>query len=943
MKPFLRCILFSIVLQFFATKQSYSQTTGSVKAQVLDAKTRQPIEFAIAAVVKASDSVTVTNSNADKNGRVNITGLTVGNYKLILKQLGLASQARPFTISSSKYAVDLGVVVMQADVKALDAVSIEAQKAAVKIKKDTVEFNAGSFKTQPNDNVEALLKKLPGVDVDKDGKVTAQGKQVSKVYVDGKEFFGNDPKAATKNLPADAVDKVQIIDDKTEKAKNTGIDDGQRDKVMNLTLKADKKKGWFGNATAAGGNTDRFLGQFNVNRFDNKKQFSALFLSNNVNESGFTMEDLNNFTGGNIFDAFGSANGSLSLSVNNAGRANINGAFSGVNGGLITNHSGGINYSDVWGTQSQLKFNANLVSVISSNDLVKTDNIENPAQGLLTNQINTGNNTYNSYRLNLNFDYKADTLTSIKFKPSFSYGYQSGINNTNLSTTNYSNSPINKGNQFLDQTTRTPLIGGQFTVNRKLRNGKGSFNFFGTGSYSPYRNRNTSRFNTTTYPNNVPTDSLSNLFTNQTDDASNLNGTISHIRQLSKKQKLNLTISQSLQYRYDNANQSTLQYNAVTGFYDIVSPQYSGSYNNTNWRYGSTIGLNQAKEKTTLNLNAELANIGLNGEFNTSASGPIKRNEWAFVPNASFSYRPKSGTNLYISARSDVSLPSITDLQPFINTSNTIYKRVGNPDLAMSRSVSFNANYNTFDFKSNYFFNLYGNFSQIWNGFSTESFFDDSGITTSRPANTDGNFNAGLGFNLGKPTKIKGLKVNAGTYSSMNRNVNFINNNKNVVLRISPSINLGSSYDVDKVQFSVRGSVGYNNATNSYQQAANRQYFTFNNYYSASVKPFKTWRLFSDLEQNLYRGQPASSNTSVYLLNAGIERYFLKGQNLTLALNGFDLLNQNAGLQRALSATGQTTITQTNILGQYFYLKLTYKLSKVGKAANSNNGIIIMR
>ena len=942
MKHFLLSLLLSILFWFIAAN-GYAQTGGTVKAHIIDAKSREAIDFAHATIVKAADSVTVMNATADKDGHINFNNITFGNYKLIIKQLGLTTQTLPFTLTKAKPTANLGDVAMEADVKALSAVSVEGQKVPVTIKKDTVEFNAGSYKTQPNDNVEQLLKKLPGVDVDKDGKVTAQGQQISKVYVDGKEFFGNDPKAATKNLPADAIDKVQLIDDKTEKTKNTGIDDGQREKVLNLTLKADKKKGWFGNAAAAGGNTDRFLGQFNINRFDNKKQISALLLSNNVNESGFTMEDLGNFSGGNIFDTFGSATGGISININNAGRANINGAFSGVSGGLITNHSGGINYSDVWGSKGQLKFNTNFVTVISSNDLVKTDDIQNPAQGLLTNQLNTGSNTYNSYRLNMNFEYTMDTLTTLKFKPNLSYGYQSGLNTANINTTDYANKAINRGNQFLDQVTRTPMFGGQFSVNRKLPNGKGSFNFFTTGSFTPYRNQNISRFGSTSYVGTAPVDSLSNLSTKQTDDASNINGTLTHIRQLSKKYKLNLTLGQGIQYRYDNANQNTLEYNAAMGFYDIVSPQYSGAYNNTNWRYTSTVGLNQAKDKTTINVNAELANLGLNGEFNSSTSNPVKRNEWAFVPNASFSYRPKQGTSFSIGVRSDVSLPSITDLQPFINTSNTIYKRVGNPDLGMSRSFNVNANYNAFDFKSNYYVNFYGSYSRIWNGFSTESFFDNTGITTSRPINIDGNYTVNAGVNIGKPTKIKGLKINAGFYGNFNRNINFINENQNSVVRISPSVNLGTSFDRDNVQFSARGSVGYNNAKNSFQQAANREYYTFNNYYTASIKPVKSLRIFSDLTQSLYRGQPASANTSVFLLNAGIEHYFLKGQNLTIALNGFDLLNQNAGLQRSLSTTGQTTITQTNILGQYFYMKLTYKLARIGASSNNNGGIMIMR
>ncbi len=943
MKIVLRCLILSFSF-LSAVNVGYAQLKGSLKARILNAGTREPVEFAITSVVKAADSSTITNANTGQDGRVTIANLNTGSYKLVVKQLGMTAKVVPFNITSANPIVDLGTINMDAEVKSLNAVKVEGQQAAVKVKKDTVEFNAGSFKTQPNDNVEQLLKKLPGVEVDKDGKVTAQGQQISKVYVDGKEFFGNDPKAATKNLPADAIAKVQLIDDKTEKTKNTGIDDGQREKVLNLTLKEDKKKGWFGNATATGGNSDRFLGQFNINRFDKQKQFSALFLSNNVNESGFSMEDLNAFTGGNTFDAFRSADGNTTINIGSSGRANVNGIFSGVNGGLITNHTGGLNYSDLWGSKDQVKFNASLVSVVSFNNLVQTDALENPAQNLLTNQRSVGKNQYNSYRLYMTLEYKMDSLTTMRLRPNISYGYRNGLNSVIYNTTNYTSTPQNQGSQNLDQTTRTPVIAGELSINRRLSNGRGSYNVFITGSVSPYSNTYTNNSLITRYDSGgLRQDSTSNLYTDQSAGSNAINGVVSHVRQINKARKLNFTLSQSIQYRHDNTDQNTLYYNPVTGNYDLYAAQYSGLYNNNNYNYSSSVGLNKAGDKLTVNLNAKVSNLGLNGNVNTMMSS-IERNEWAFLPNASISYRPKTGTSFSVYVRADATLPALTDLQPFLNTANTTYKRLGNPDLSMSRSAVANINFNTYDPKSNNYLNFYGNFNYYWNGFSTESFTDQGGVITSRPINADGNYNLYLGGNLGKPTKIKGLRLNLGFNGSMNRTINFIDNNKNAVLRLSPGVSLGGSIDRDVYQLSLRTYTSYNNARNSYQHAADRQYFNINNYYSASVKPFKNWRIYGDLSQTLYRGKPVSNNTSVYLLSAGIEHYLLKGQNLTLGLNGFDLLNQNAALQRSLSATGVTTRTETNTIGQYFSLRLTYKLSRVGtQNASSNGGIIILK
>jgi len=261
----------------------------------------------------------------------------------------------------------------------------------------------------------------------------------------------------------------------------------------------------------------------------------------------------------------------------------------------------------------------------------------------------------------------------------------------------------------------------------------------------------------------------------------------------------------------------------------------------------------------------------------------------------------------------------------------------------MSRSLNTNINYSYFDIKNNYYINLYGNFSNTWNGFSTASTVDANGITTSRPINTDGNYNSNFGFNYGKPTKIKGLKFSLGLNGNISRFVNIINGNENAVRRLSPGLSMGTNYDIDNLQLGLRGYGTYNNAKNSYQSLADQHYYTFYNTFTASVKPIKDWRIFSDVTQRLFRGAPASANTSFYIWNAGLERTFLKKQNLTFSLNAFDILNQNSGIQRNISTTGIVENDQTNTIGRYFYAKLIYKITKVGSPAKSTPGIIIMR
>ncbi|RVU00005.1 TonB-dependent receptor [Mucilaginibacter limnophilus] len=940
MKLMIRLITVVIALTAFTSAHAQKQKL-LIKGRVTDTAGKA-IDYATVALFNAADSTIAGNTVTGNDGTFELSNsLKVGRYKIIIAQMGLTSLIKYVTLSKEAPVADLGTMKMETNVKELKEVNVTAEAAPISIKKDTVEYNAGSFKTQPNDNVEGLLKKLPGVDVDADGKIKAGGKDVKKILVDGREFFGGDPKAVTKNLPADAIKKVQLIDDKTEKTKNTGIDDGQRDKVINVTLKDDKKKGWFGNITTTGGTDERYLGQFNLNRFDNKKQIALISLTNNVNEVGFTYEDLNAFTGGNVWDAFSSGGGGNFISINSSGRANINGTFSGVDNGLINNHNVGLNYSDILGKKEQFKFNVSALGLISSNKLIQNTNIEDSPNDLFTSQFSRGNNSNNTYRFNFNFDYKPDTLTNIRFKPNFSLNYRknestSGSGTSRLST----DTAVNTIDQFLTGNTFSPSYGGSLGINRKFTGGNGSINWFTNGNYSS---------TDYDYTNIYKAVYFSGLGNNQNQQASQganatfINSTLSYIRPLSKAKKIDLTLSQGMDYRKQLSDQVTYDYNGVTGKYELINSLLSGDIDNRNWRYTTTAGIAKNSERFNININMAVAALGLSGDFTSNGQyNSVKRDAFALVPNASFSYRKKNGHNIYFNVGTDVNLPSATDLQPVFNNTNPLYIRQGNPDLVMSRSLNTSLSYNFFDMKNNTYISFYGSFNPTWNGFSTESSVDTNGITTSRPINTDGNFSSWFGANYGKPTKIKGLRYSLNLNGGVNRNVNIINGNQNAVLRFSPSLGVGGSFDRDNFNIDLRTYSSYNKATNSYQHTADQRYFSFYNTLKAGVKPGKNWRIYSDVTQRLYRSQETSANTSFYIWNAGIERYLLPKQNLTLSVNAFDLLNQNAGVQWQQTPTGQLINTESNTIRRYFYVRLIYKITRVGEQKNTP-GLIIMR
>lgn len=283
---------FLLLLFLVGTTALHAQI--SLEGQLVDPDNKG-LPFATVVLLQGQDSVIAHYGVSDDQGGFKIKGVQKGDYIFQVTALGFESYYKPLELSTNK---DLGTVSIARKSEQLKAFEVAAERVPIAIKGDTVEYNAAAFQTRPNAAVEDLLRQLPGVEVDQNGNVKAQGEQVRKVLVDGKEFFGDDPKMATKNLPADAIDKVQVFDKKSEMAEFSGIDDGERNKTINLELKEDKKNGYFGKVTGGYGTDNRYAGKFNVNRFSKNTQFSALGMGNNTNEQGFSFEDYIGLMGG---------------------------------------------------------------------------------------------------------------------------------------------------------------------------------------------------------------------------------------------------------------------------------------------------------------------------------------------------------------------------------------------------------------------------------------------------------------------------------------------------------------------------------------------------------------------------------------------------------------------------------------------------------------------
>ena len=378
-----------------ATAQKYN---GIVRGSLKDSASKQGLNDATISVLAAKDSSLISFTLSSNSGFFEVKNVPAGTYIVLVSYKGFRTLRKPFSITDKTPVADLGAVNMIQDYTSLDEVVVK-DEVPIKVKGDTIVYNANSFKVlNPNGTAEDLLKKLPGVQVDRDGTVKAQGETVNKIYVDGKEFFGNDPKMATKNLTADMIDQVETYDDMSEQAKFSGVDDGSRSRVMNFKLKKDKKKGMFGRASAGYGTDDRYVGNLSANYFKGATKLSIVARANNTNNLGFTNND--------------------NLGIFTAGSAGGN--RGGNSSGITKNWNIGANYSDLWGKDLELTGSYFFNHLNNSNNS-RSSGVYTFLNDSIVNKLQSGlsNNYNNNHRANLRLLYTIDSMNSIVYTPNF--------------------------------------------------------------------------------------------------------------------------------------------------------------------------------------------------------------------------------------------------------------------------------------------------------------------------------------------------------------------------------------------------------------------------------------------------------------------------------------------------------------------------------------------
>lgn len=906
MKKFHFSILFSIL--FFSL--SFSQDFV-LSGKIVDAITQAPLEASTIYAESVKDSTLVSYTVSDQKGVFELEGDTsLKEVNVFFSYNGYKPHYIKVKLESQ---VDLGKVQLEEQAQELEGVLIVGDRVPITIKKDTLEFNADSFKTKPDANVEDVLKKLPGVEVDSDGKITVNGKEVDQVLVNGQVFFSNDPKVATKSLPKDIISKIQISDTKTKEQEFSGEEGEGETKTINLTIKEDKNKGYMGRMAAGYGTDERYQLNGLLNYFSNKKRLSFIASSNNINNSGFSYDE--------IYDMVG----------------NTNGGYSGAQeSGLINNFGNGITTSSNLGTsyanaeKGEYKIDANYFFGYSdsyNDQKTSRENILPDSRYFTENESNFEGST-NSNRGAANIEYDVDETLRISLQPSMSVNRTNSVNRNNTFSTDEEGDLINSNNRITVNDGFQRNFSNRLSVMKKLDTIGKLITF--TFSNDNTENQSSSNLNSV---REVFGDDPSVENVDQLSDIDNKRN--SYELEARYRQPLTTKLFLDIGYEFKNDHRDNskevMDYDVDDNRYTQFNEALSSDFNFVNIQQSPFLGLRHNGDKLNLRVNASYVMTELdNQDFlqGTSFSKSYKN----LLLRSRLRYSLGKNSRIYLRYDSRLSLPSVTQLQPVPNVNNPLNVVIGNPNLLPSVNHGIDLNYNNYNWKERSGVFFYTGLDIQKDRVSAISTTDENFLRTTRYTNIDGNYSGYGGVGYSKQIKkdsLYTLKLNVRPRLSYGRQVSFTNGVELKAKRFDVTPYVSTTYNYKEVLEIEPGyGISFNNTTYNLDNIEDVEYTSQN----ANLRVTSYWPknlIWGNDLQYSYNGNvgPGFRKDALFWnMSLGLQILEDKG---TLKVLAYDLLDQNINTRRT---TGEDFIQdfQGTVLQQYFMASFTYKFDQFG-------------
>ncbi len=881
----------------------------SVSGKILDGETHLPMQYVNIQLFSLPDSTYLRGTISENDGNFLISSdIKQGDYFLRVSFIGFETIDKKFTIKSDN--VNIGRVTLNVDAVLLDEAVVVAEAIPLTIKEDTTIFSASAFRVTDGAMLEELVKKLPGVEISDDGKITVNGKEVKKIMVDGKEFFSDDPQVAIKNLPANMVEKVKTYDRKSDAARLTGIDDDDDETVLDLSVKKGMKQGWFGNVLAGAGNKERYEAGGMINRFQDNSNLSLIASMNNTNNQGFS-------------------------------------EFGDSGFGVKGNAGAGITSSKIIGATfaqdyDKIELGGSVQYGYSDNDAVMKKSTETFLQSGSSYRADTSTTRRKRDDLAVNFkmEWKPDSMTTITFRPNVTYAHTESANTGRSETSNNLHQPVNYKLSTGSADGDNVAVNGNIQYFRKLKKKGRNFSLSARMDYSHNESDNYSNSDTRFYFYDEQEDIDSLLSLNQYTDKNN-NG-FTYRLQASYTEPLFANHYLQVKYAFQQRNSTASSYvytdNELEYYIDSLSNKVKNQYNT------HLVEANLQGQYTKLNYN-----IGFSLEPQSSESettiGPnsgkeLKQQVINFSPNLRLRYRFSKQEMLMIRYRGQSSAPNVEYLQEIIDVSDPLNLQFGNPDLKPSYRNMITLRYSNFESETQRSYSVNGSFSNTLNAVTRQvNYNTETGGKESRMTNVDGNWNANAFFIFSTPLPNRKFTVSSNTSAGYADEVSFTNEENgdlmgNATKSTTHTLNLREklvgSFRTSLLDASLNASVNYMLTQNSIQTKSNRE--TFNYELGGNTNINLPWNMYfsTDINYRIYTGYSEGFNNNNVIWNAQLSKNFLKNNAATIRFKIYDILQQQSSLTRTVSETAMSD-TEYNTLGSYFMVHFVYRINTLGK------------